>query len=230
MNTLLMRLVAPLQSWGVQSNFTVRDSGLEPSKSGVIGLICAALGRAREDSLNDLNPLRMGVRVDREGTLRNDFHIAQKVLSSDGKAVKNSVTSNRYYLSNAAFLVGLESADLALLKSIQQALQQPVWTIFLGRKAFVPSASVWLPDGLRIEETLEKALEDYGWIYGWAADKAPAEVRVVIEDANGEQTRPDVPLSFAERRFSSRRVKTYLQPAPVTFTREVIDVPIQTNA
>ena len=39
MGTLLMRIAAPMQSWGTQSNFTVRDTGLEPSKSGIIGLI-----------------------------------------------------------------------------------------------------------------------------------------------------------------------------------------------
>ena len=149
MNTLLLRLVAPMQSWGVESHFTVRDTGLEPSKSGVIGLICAALGRPRQAPLGDLNSLRMGVRVDREGTLRSDFQIAQNVLASDGKNVKSSVISNRYYLSDAAFLVGLEHADLALLEGIYCALQQPVWAVFLGRKAFMPSAPVWLPDGLR---------------------------------------------------------------------------------
>jgi CRISPR system Cascade subunit CasD len=230
MNTLLMRLVAPLQSWGVESHYTVRDSGLEPSKSGVIGLICAAMGRPRQAALDDLNSLRMGVRVDREGTLRNDFHIAQKVLLADGKGVKNSVTSNRYYLSDAAFLVGLEGADLNLLASIQQALQQPVWAIFLGRKAFVPAASVWLQDGLRSGVSLETALQDYGWIYAWAAGKAPSEIRMVIEDTNGEQSRPDVPVSFAERRFSSRRVKTGLWTGPATFIREVTDESIQTDA
>lgn len=230
MNTLLIRLIAPMQSWGVESRFTVRDSGLEPSKSGVIGLICAAMGRPRQAALEDLAALRMGVRVDREGTLRSDFQIAQRVLSSAGKGVKSGVTSTRYYLSDAAFLVGLESASMPQLERIQQALKHPVWAIFLGRKAFVPSAPVWLQDGLREGESLEAALQAYAWIYPWAPAKAPTEVRVVIEDPNGEQTRPDVPISFAERRFSSRRVKTVLQPAPATILQEVSDAPIQTDA
>ena len=34
MSTLLMRLAGPMQSWGTQSRFTVRDTGREPSKSG----------------------------------------------------------------------------------------------------------------------------------------------------------------------------------------------------
>ena len=64
MNVLLLRLVGPMQSWGVQSRFSVRDTGLEPSKSGVIGLICAALGRARSEPVADLAAFKMGVRVE----------------------------------------------------------------------------------------------------------------------------------------------------------------------
>lgn len=221
MNTLLLRLVAPLQSWGTQSRFTVRDTGLEPSKSGVIGLICCALGRPRFDPLDDLASLRMGVRVDREGTMQRDYHIAQDVLEAKGKGTKGSIPSNRYYLSNAAFLVGLESNDGTLLSTIQAALQNPVWAIFLGRKAFPPSAPVWLKDGLRTGVTLEKALGEYGWICRWNGDSSPLSVRLVLEDVNGEQARTDVPISFAERRFSSRRVATRLIPAPNHHAEEV---------
>jgi CRISPR system Cascade subunit CasD len=221
MNTLLIRLAAPLQAWGVQSNFGVRDSGREPSKSGVIGLICAALGRPRTAPLEDLSALRMGVRVDREGSLRRDFQIAQDVLASSGKGTKGSITSSRYYLSDAAFLVGLESDDLPLLESVQAALRAPVWTLFLGRKACPPAGPVWLADGLRTGLSLEKALQTYGWICSRRSGKTPEKLRVVIDDPAGEQLRPDVPVSFAERRFSSRRVHTYLIDAPSTVALEV---------
>ena len=48
MSVLLMRLAGPMQSWGTQSRFGHRDTGTEPSKSGVIGLLCAALGWPRD--------------------------------------------------------------------------------------------------------------------------------------------------------------------------------------
>src|SRR5512147_835084 len=92
-HTLLMRLVAPMQSWGVQSDFTYRDTGLEPSKSGVIGLLCAALGKPRDEAhpdshsqprLAELATLRMGVRVDREGLLQRDYHTALDVRTANG--------------------------------------------------------------------------------------------------------------------------------------------------
>ena len=44
MSTLLLRLAGPMQSWGTDSKFDVRRTGREPSKSGVIGLVAAALG------------------------------------------------------------------------------------------------------------------------------------------------------------------------------------------
>ncbi len=54
MSTLLMFLAGPMQSWGTQSRHSNRDTGLEPSKSGVIGLLCAALGRPRSAAIDDL--------------------------------------------------------------------------------------------------------------------------------------------------------------------------------
>lgn len=81
MKTLLLRLAAPMQAWGTQSRFTWRETNLEPSKSGVIGLLCAALGKPRIeteddgfDSLEQLAALRMGVRVDQPGVLLRDYH------------------------------------------------------------------------------------------------------------------------------------------------------------
>ena len=68
-SVLLLRLAGPMQSWGTQSRFSHRDTGLEPSRSGVIGLLCAALGRPRDHSLDEFLPLKMAVRVDHEGRL-----------------------------------------------------------------------------------------------------------------------------------------------------------------
>lgn len=213
MNTLLIRLSAPMQSWGTQSRFTVRDTGLEPSKSGVLGLLCAALGIDREDDngLNSLTSLRMGVRVDREGLLRVDYHTAKDVRMANGKT-KDTELSNRYYLANAVFLVGLESEDLALLEKIQAALQKPVWALFLGRKAFVPGEAILLEDGLRKGESLEAVMKKYPTLCQPEKDK----LRVVLEDTNGAIVRTDQPLSFSRerRKFAPRRVSVTFYDAP----------------
>ena len=206
MNVLLLRLCGPLQSWGVQSRFSVRDTGLEPSKSGVVGLLCAALGRPRTATLNDLAGLRMGVRVDVEGRLAYDFHTAQNVLKAGG-GLKDTEPSRRYYLADARFLVGLAGEDEALLQRLAAALRNPVWPLYLGRKSFVPSDPPWLPDGLRRATSLESAFQAYPWL-GPVDANPPERIRMVVEDANGSEVRPDQPISFAERRFVLRRVTT----------------------
>jgi CRISPR system Cascade subunit CasD len=211
MNTLLLRLAGPMQSWGVQSRFTVRDTGLEPSKSGVVGLLCAALGRSRPEPIDDLAALTMGVRVDQEGVMARDFHTAMNILTSGGK-LKGTEPSNRYYLSDARFLIGLECDHLDLLRRLHAALRDPHWPLYLGRKAFVPGEPVWLEDGLRENTPLLDALTDYPWL-GCDPKHQPDAVRLVLEDANGEAVRPDQPLSFAERRFAPRRVTTRLVDA-----------------
>ena len=50
MATLLLRLAAPLQAWGADSKFETRKTNREPTKSGVIGLLAAALGLRRDES------------------------------------------------------------------------------------------------------------------------------------------------------------------------------------
>jgi CRISPR system Cascade subunit CasD len=206
MSTLLLRLAGPMQSWGVQSRFTVRDTGLDPSKSGVIGLACAALGRRRHEPIDDLAALRMGVRVDREGRLARDYHTAMDVYKASG-GTKSTEVSTRYYLADARFLVGLEG-DAALLAHVHDALRDPHWPLYLGRKAFVPAEPVWIEDGLRPRQTLLDAFRDYGWRGRCRPEDRPPRLRLVLEDADGSEVRPDQPLSFAERRFAPRHVRT----------------------
>jgi CRISPR system Cascade subunit CasD len=129
MHTLLMRLAGPMQSWGTQSRFGVRDTGLEPSKSGVIGLLCAALGRGRAEPVDDLAELVMGVRVDREGAPERDYQTAQNVARAGG-GTQETVLSTRDYLADADFLVGLAGNDLGLLRRLDGALDEPVWALF----------------------------------------------------------------------------------------------------
>lgn len=203
MNTLLLQLIAPMQSWGVQSLYGHRDSGLEPSKSGVVGLLCAALGRDRSESVSDLAALRMGVRVDREGKLRKDFQKAEPLNRFGQMAPDRKVTiGDRYYLADAAFLVGLEG-DPALLDSLAQALSHPVYALFLGRKSFPPAAPILLPDSLYAHTPLEQALRTCGPI----VRDAPVRRRVLIEDPRGEIILNDQPISYLQRRFTQRRVR-----------------------
>ena len=141
MSTLLLRLAGPLQSWGTDSRFDVRRTGREPSKSGVIGMVAAALGISREDDskIRDLAGLRMGIRADREGSLLRDYQtVKAKQNKLYGPAKDMAYVTNRYYLSDAVFLVGLEG-DRKLLEQIKEALQSPAYPLYLGRRSCPPA-------------------------------------------------------------------------------------------
>lgn len=205
--TLLIPLVGPLQAWGLDSRFDLRQSGLEPSKSGVIGLCCAALGRDRSESIDDLAALLFGVRIDQEGRLSRDFHTAQNVIGS-GESKLRTVVSNRWYLANAAFWAGLEGPT-SLLDSIYAALQHPHWPLVLGRKSCPPT----IPPGSGV--VVHKALTE-ALLSGKPLAPSVAQYRLVIEDPLGSQSRPDQPLGpFAERRFGMRRVTTQIFTLPM---------------
>jgi CRISPR system Cascade subunit CasD len=251
--TLLLRLSGPMQSWGTQSRFSIRDSGLEPSKSGVIGLLCAALGRRRDEPVADLTALRMGVRVDREGSVREEYQTAggvhrfgdvYGVVKASGDAGE-TVTSRRFYLADASFLVGLEGSD-DLLKEIDLALDQPRWQLSLGRKSFVPGEPVRLPQeppfgpGLRDAPLLE-ALRGYPWPPpDGRRSPMDARLRLVVDADAGDplaaDIRADVPISFAQRLFANRSVRTDWVPVrnvvpieSLETQEEMPNVPLETD-
>lgn len=128
MPVLLLRLAAPLQSWGVESKFDTRRTLGYPTKSGVIGLVASAMGRERTEPLDDLNELKIGIRVENEGRQIRDYHTA------NGEKTKKYIT-HRFYLSDATFLVGLEHEDAGLIEKIEDALKHPAFPLFLGRRS-----------------------------------------------------------------------------------------------
>lgn len=209
MATLLLRLQGPMQSWGTTSRFDERDTQLEPSKSGVLGLVCAALGRDRAEPVDDLARLRMGVRVEREGVPMRDYQTATGVaIASSGKAdLGRTVVSPRFFIADAVFLVGLEG-ERGSLEQIHAALARPVWPLALGRKSFVPSMQVHLP-GAVLGLSLEAALAEWPCLLSGTLPQSPR--RVLLEHVNEGSVRLDQPVApFAARRFGPRYVKSEL--------------------
>lgn len=186
MGTLMLRLAAPLQAWGTESKFDIRQTGKEPSKSGVIGLLAAALGRKRDADLSDLSHLKFGVRVDKEGKLLRDFQMVQE-------KVKKPYLTNRYYLADAVFLVALECEDDAFLADIEEALKTPAYPLFLGRRSCPPTLPLVL--GIRDTDLLTALYQEP------ALTKKDGEIiRIVTEALPGDDAYArvkDVPVSFS---------------------------------
>lgn len=223
MAVLLLRLVGPMQSWGTTSRFDHRDTGKEPSKSGILGLLAAALGIYREnwDHLQPLTQLSMAVRHDRPGVLMYDYQTAggarnDQIIKADGSKSSDAVLSTRHYLADAAFLVGLENDNRSFLEFIQKALQNPVWPLSLGRKSYVPSEGIWFNEGVQDEKLLD-VIAKWPWISTLRkGENFPAELLISYESNERDGIlKMDQPLSsFAERKFGTRFVKSELIPFP----------------
>ncbi|MEU0228212.1 type I-E CRISPR-associated protein Cas5/CasD [Streptomyces sp. NPDC006284] len=151
---LLLHLAGPLQSWGTHSKYTRRDTARFPTRSGIVGILAAALGRARQAPLDDLTKLSMTVRVDRPGLVLSDFHTVggglpadETVITVDGKhrpEGKGTLVSKRQYLADAAFTLALTSDDQTLLHTCAAALRDPHWPLFLGRRSCPPEGPILL--------------------------------------------------------------------------------------
>lgn len=213
---------APMQSWGTHSHGVVRDTATEPTKSGVLGVLGAALGvdRDDEDGLAELAQLTMGVRVDREGIIERDFQTTQNVPTTTGSGHR-TVISERYYLADALFLVVLEG-ESGLLTRIARALRRPHWRLHLGRRAFVPTRPILIQPGTPASATMLETLDTHPWLahppalHRAEAAKPPdarSQLRRIVEcppHTSGAEPRHDQPLSFApgRRRFTTRYVHT----------------------
>lgn len=215
MAVLLLKLAAPLQSWGASSRFTERSTRHEPSKSGVVGLLAAALGRRREDPVDDLAALRFAVRVDQPGSFMRDFQTAhtRKWDPGAGRYVfaESLPLSKRDYLSDAVFVAALEG-DRGLLAECAEALQHPMFPLFLGRRSCPPSTRVYidLADGSTMEALASVPWQSTEWYWKHAyrfrdgKPKETVELRVVYEATEEQaadvvsETVRDVPLSFSQ--------------------------------
>ena len=225
---LLLWLEAPLQAWGHDSKFGRRDSLDFPTKSGVLGLLCCARGAAGEQTEwlqhwaeRDLQ-VTAYVTSDRQGRplprlpLLRDFQMvgsgyddqdpwASLLIpkTSEGKKAVGGGTkmTYRYYLQDMAYAVALQGPP-AELQELVDALQNPVWDLYLGRKTCVPTEFVYQGVHADLDKAFQRASE-------LAVEKSRHAVfRVLQGEREGEViTLNDVPVQFGEhKRYRDRRV------------------------
>lgn len=216
---LALRLEGPLQSWGFDSQYNRRNTGLMPTKSAIAGICCAALGYGRgtkqeQEFLASFTNVRMtAIAIPRTIEKRDkqhklavrrlqDYHTVQNTRRATGAINTDCVLTYRQYLTDAAFGVLLEG-DAKVLAAIADALANPVWGVWLGRKSCIPTTPVLA--GLRAsrDEAVQLLIGDAS--LGEYARQVEAE-----NFADGRDSLPDMPVSFASERrtFSPRRVVT----------------------
>jgi CRISPR system Cascade subunit CasD len=232
---LLLRLEGPLQSWGSRSRWDVRDTEPEPTKSGIVGLLGCALGFPTGDPQLETEldaGLRFGVRVESPGRIIRDYQTISGFLpTADGRfrhtgvktttslaalranpdVVPATIESPRFYLEDAAFLVGLAApgpGGEVLLQRCAAALQAPYWPLYLGRKACVPTRPIF--EALSREYTgLEDALRRHppSWYGAKAAERPRSSVQpfeAYVEDPRGPLLRRDALRINSARQYAHR--------------------------
>lgn len=212
---LVLRLEGPLQSWGFEDRFNRRKTAMLPTKSGLLGLCCAALGAGRGSDreqlwlprLNALSCLVVALPREQWSIRRmEDFHTVQNTRTADGK-IKDTHITHRTYLNDAGF-AALLTGDEATLTELGDALQDPVWGVWLGRKACIPSAPVFHS----LHRTESAALAT---LLGDQPLSAFTRQRDAANFAEGSDSVNDSPATFADpRQFTPRRVRLWRAGQP----------------
>lgn len=230
---LLLWLEAPLQSWGHDSKFGRRDTLNFPTKSGVMGLVCCALGAGGEQKelLAELVPLQQtvlsfvrsckqgkeeAIKLDREPLLR-DFHMVgsgyddkdpwQSLLipkTSEGKkAVGGGAKLTYRYYLQDAYFAVVLEVPNDRVENLAEALKNPIWDLYLGRKSCVPTDFIY-------RDSFESEAEAITAAQTLATTKELLEdYRVLDGEYDGDEvfSLNDVPVCFGERKvYRDRRV------------------------
>ena len=209
MKTILLKLTGPMQSWGTSSRFETRMSDYYPSKSGVIGIIAASLGynRDEDEKIQKLNDLDFAVRVDQEGVLKKDYHIARKIKLNG--EFERTYVSNRYYMEDAVFVVAISHEDEKWMDEILQGLKYPYFQPFMGRRSCPLPANFILGTS---EDGPIEALENLDWqAASWYKKKNKnyradiyADKDLLPENPNTIRNDRVVSFSQKERKFGPR--------------------------
>src|SRR5690606_9484672 len=136
--------------------------------------------------------------TDQPGQLVRDFQTAR---SLDGS--RTMPLSYRYYLADAVF-VAVITGDETLVRGLDEAVCQPHFPLYLGRRSCSPAGPVSL--GLR-QGSLAEVLQSEPWqATKWHRRRVRAETVTVpvVRDAGPDDPHPetlrDEPLSFDPRR------------------------------
>ncbi|XDD51050.1 type I-E CRISPR-associated protein Cas5/CasD [Leptospira sp. WS92.C1] len=220
---IVLRLQGPLQSWGFDSQYNRRNTGLMPTKSGIAGICCAALGYGRGSETENrflkefLKVKMITIALPRKdkaskslpiGRLQ-DYHTVHNTREASG-GIKESHITRRYYLTDADFGVILNGEKLFLDKITENSngygLKNPVWGIWLGRKSCIPSIPVYVG----ILSTYEDALK---LLIGDQSIDSFDRQEEVGNFADGVDTIMDSAVSFDsnERIFLPRRIQTFVK-------------------
>ena len=212
MKILYFRMRAPLQSWGERSHWDMRDTSEWPTKSGVVGMISAAMGLSYDDvRIGEIcESLEMGVKASQHYMPQLlDFQVTDYYngMRADGtretRSSQRGIVQKKYYLDDKCFLVGLKGEE-NLLEEITAAMKNPCWMMTLGRYCCIPSEPI-IPTITDQYATMEEFLENTLLFSEEQSNESDDDMIIQIESKYGEP-RQDVRLAVAGRVYGKRTV------------------------
>jgi CRISPR system Cascade subunit CasD len=211
---VLMDLNAPLQSWGEYSRHSNRTTLDRPTKSGIIGIICCAMGIQMDTEAERVQELSSAIKMSSftlaRGKSLEDFqsigtHYDKKdplekryLLRKNGGSIADCPTKifSKFYLSEYRFLVLLEVESEELANKIQEALLSPEWPLYLGRKNCIPATPIPCKEGV---------LDSESQVLEAIKSRAPG-VSGVTRHSESPSGMPFLEEPLGERKFGTRLV------------------------
>lgn len=224
MRYLVLRLEAPLVSFGDVMIDAFGPVGDFPSCSMLVGLLANALGYNREDGarINALQQrLVFGARLDQAGELFTEFQTAQLGAGDKGWTTRGLVETRaggpntyrsphlryRDHLSDMRCSIALrlndagnEHASVMTLEALATALDLPCRPLFIGRKACLPSRRIL--DGFIEAESVYAALLAVPFTAGPGAHRSWRRAERVRVSLPASEPCPD---GFREHRACEQR-------------------------
>lgn len=139
---------------------TTYNSSIVPTKSAVIGLIASALGlpRKSEQSTDLYNTLTAKYKVISGGQLFEDFQTIKPLKSQsyymnkfynrnrfntvDGGTRDGQLIKHVQYLQDCEFEVYVGCEDSDLLRKIFEAIKNPEYALYFGKRSCVPNKPI----------------------------------------------------------------------------------------
>lgn len=233
--TIAFLLKSPMQAWGIDSRFIHRTTFTYPTKSAVIGIICAAMGIDKylsdanaklkdlcecEFCAYQLQPLekKESARFETIPTL-SDFHTIGGgynksnplhkgfALRKEGNKLTygEAILTYRTYIQDSCF-VALLTYPNEIAEKISGALKNPVWGVWLGRKSCIPSVPIFGGLYESSEDALSSAIKKLN-ITESIKYKIGSKLLEAESFDDTDTSIQDIPIDFRNRIFASRNVQ-----------------------
>jgi len=200
-NTLFLRLEGPLQAWGDTSKFVIRRTMDAPTKSGVLGLVCCAMGWSRQKVIEDPIPdedlcaLAQRLVLRRQGDQNEPRRALLDLLNTLAMGVRIDRPDTRWWdYHTVGAKVGIMRADG---KGPKKTASTGEFETLITRREYLADASYLVSlqgDGALIGR-VAKELGSPKWAPYLGRKSCPPSVPVIAKPFPGEMWENPIALS-----------------------------------